>query len=69
MIAIDSSGSQQIGSSGVTSGLRKIYDTPKPCTNPGHSPPSHIVLPPGGYEHTCPGCGEKAVFEVERATL
>lgn len=44
--------------------LRKIKDSKKVCTHPGHNVPSHVVLEPGTYEHQCPGCGEKVVFEV-----
>jgi hypothetical protein len=44
--------------------LRKIADIPRPCTNPGHYPPNMIVLPPGVYEHVCPGCGQKMTFTV-----
>lgn len=52
----------------ATSGLRKIKDAPKPCLHPEHNPPSHIVLEPGTYEHTCPGCGYKTIFEVPYIT-
>jgi hypothetical protein len=45
-------------------GLKKIKDAKVPCLNPEHDPPMYIVLQPGTYEHTCPGCGEKIVFEV-----
>jgi predicted RNA-binding Zn-ribbon protein involved in translation (DUF1610 family) len=41
----------------------------KVCKNPEHNPPSHIVLEPGAYEHTCPGCGHKTVFRVTAPTL
>jgi hypothetical protein len=29
----------------------------KRCIHPEHNPPHHILLPPGLYEYTCPGCG------------
>jgi hypothetical protein len=32
-----------------------------PCTHPDHNIPSHVVLQPGRYKHTCAGCGQ-AVF-------
>ena len=43
---------------------RKIKDAPKPCLNPEHNPPSHMVYQPGTYEHICPGCGKKIIFTV-----
>jgi len=45
---------------------RKIADLPyrKICRNPSHDPPNMIVLPPGIYEHECPGCGHKQTFVV-----
>lgn len=44
--------------------LKKISDFPKPCGHVEHLPPSHMVLEPGVYEHTCPGCGAMTVFTV-----
>ena len=44
--------------------LRKIADEPKPCRHPQHDPPTMIVLDPGTYEHTCPGCGRRKIFRV-----
>lgn len=44
--------------------LRKIGDFPRPCLHPEHNPPSMIVLEPGIYEHTCPGCGHRTTFTV-----
>ena len=51
-------------------GLRKIADeyVPRPCLNPEHDPPSMIVLEPGTYEYTCPGCGETVTFSVPSVT-
>jgi hypothetical protein len=46
--------------------LKKIKDLSKPCLNPEHNPPMHIVLEPGVYEHTCPGCGKTQIFTVRR---
>jgi len=32
--------------------------TYKQCSHLEHSPPTHIVVPPGKvYRHVCPGCG------------
>lgn len=46
-------------------GLKKIADLPKPpCRSPKHLPPTHIALPPGVYEYTCPACGGKSSFTV-----
>ena len=52
--------------------LKKIGDLPKNssyqkryCIHPEHNPPSMIVLQPGVYEHTCPGCFEKIEFIVD----
>ena len=44
--------------------IEKIAEPKKVCFHPEHNPPSHIVLQPGTYKHTCPGCGEKIVIEV-----
>lgn len=44
--------------------LRKIADEEVPCRHPEHNPPSMMVLEPGTYEHTCPGCHKKTVFRV-----
>lgn len=55
---------------------RKIGDLPRPsdgwfakpeepCFHPEHDPPKHVCLPPGIYEHECPGCGRKKVFTVQ----
>lgn len=44
--------------------LVKIKDQEKPCLHPEHEPPMHIVLEPGTYQHTCPGCGQKIEFTV-----
>ncbi len=31
-----------------------------PCVDPGHNPPSHMVIPYGQkYIHVCPACGKK----------
>jgi hypothetical protein len=55
--------------------LRKLRDLepgfrafPAPCRHPDHSPPTHIALSPGVYEHECAGCGIKTVFTVEKPT-
>ena len=49
--------------------LKKIADEELPCQHPEHNPPGLIVLEPGTYEHTCPGCGEVQVFQVKGAYL
>lgn len=45
---------------------KKIDDqvTTAACRHPDHDPPKLIVLEPGLYEHTCPGCGRKRNFRV-----
>lgn len=52
--------------------LRKIADWKEReyCRDPGHDPPTHIVLEPGIYEHECPRCGLKQpVIVPPRPTL
>ncbi|MFI5298206.1 MAG: hypothetical protein ACHREM_08925 [Polyangiales bacterium] len=49
--------------------LRKIADEQRPCQHSEHEPPNMIVLSPGTWEHTCPGCGAKVVFHVRGAYL
>jgi len=49
--------------------IEKIGDIPEPCRHPQHDPPGHIVLQPGTYKHTCPGCGNVVVFSVPLITL
>ena len=34
------------------------------CTHPEHWPPTNIVLSPGLYKYTCPGCGHVTVVRV-----
>lgn len=48
---------------------RKISDLPRPCGDPDHDPPTHIVLENGIYEHECPKCGQVGRFEVSRPTM
>lgn len=55
--------------------LRKVGELPdfdgwqtkdkRGCYHPEHNPPTHIVLEPGIYEHTCPGCSRKIEFSVQ----
>lgn len=47
--------------------LRKIDEGPRQlsCTDPEHMPPSHMLLEPGLYEHTCPACGQVRLIRVE----
>lgn len=37
------------------------------CRSPEHLPATMVVRSPGTYEHTCPNCGFKTVFEVPPA--
>lgn len=48
--------------------LKKIadFDLQDTCLDPEHNPPSHIVLKPGIYEHTCPNCGKITKFSVPK---
>jgi len=49
--------------------LRKISEPYQGlCFHLEHNPPGGIVLEPGTYEHTCPGCGAKTVFTVPGVT-
>lgn len=41
----------------------------KKCYDPEHRPPGHVVLPPGIYEYTCPGCGETRRVVVRLADV
>jgi len=34
------------------------------CNHREHNPPNMIVLPPGIYEHTCPGCGRTVIVRI-----
>jgi len=38
----------------------------EPCYDRDHDPPSHMVWPPGTYEHVCPSCGKTVRFTVAR---
>ena len=50
-------------------GLKKIEDfEDNICRHPEHNPPNMIVLSPGKYEYTCPGCGGKTIFTVPLIT-
>lgn len=48
--------------------VTKIADIPMDmtCFHPEHRPPDHLVLEPGVYAHTCPGCGCISTFTVPR---
>jgi hypothetical protein len=37
---------------------------PEPCWHPEHNPPMHIVLEPGTYAYTCPGCGNTITLVI-----
>jgi hypothetical protein len=53
--------------------LKKIEDdtswNKNNCTNPEHFPPTHIVLEPGTYEHTCSSCGNIIRFTIPAITF
>ncbi len=51
--------------------IKKIETWPKLkiCRHPEHNPPAHIVLEPGSYSHTCPGCGKEQVFTIQESSL
>lgn len=55
--------------------LRKIMDLKggskpiKPCSDPEHNPPTHMVFEDGVWEHNCPGCGATTRFIVSRPFL
>ncbi len=53
-----------------TPGLKRIGDLPYQtiCKDPNHTPPNHIVLESGIYQHTCPTCGKSMTFEVDNPT-
>lgn len=34
--------------------------TARRCRHPEHEAPGMVSLPPGAYEHECPGCGHKS---------
>ncbi len=40
----------------------------EPCYDLDHNPPTHIVYPPGTYEHVCPSCGKIIRFVVQNKT-
>lgn len=48
--------------------FKKLADeaTPKKCRHPEHDPPGHIVLAPGTYMYTCPGCGQETTVRIPR---
>lgn len=50
--------------------LPKAEQWPKQtCRHPEHDPPMHIVLEPGVYEYTCPGCGNVQTIVVPEITM
>lgn len=48
--------------------FKKLSDDPLwnefPCSHREHDPPNMIVLEPGSYEYTCPGCGHVTYFQI-----
>lgn len=61
-------------------GLRRVGDLPEEkkdgwhamkevCRHPEHNPPGHIVLQPGVYEYTCPGCGRTQTIIKRRDAI
>jgi hypothetical protein len=50
---------------------RKVAEVPKTqkCFDKQHNPPDMIVLEPGRYEHTCPGCGHVQTLNVPEVTM
>lgn len=61
-------GEMRVFSSGKgRSGFEPINHLTKRCTDPEHTPPSHMVIPQGmRYRHVCPSCGEtQYIYPVE----
>jgi hypothetical protein len=52
----------------LDTGTRRIAEIPEPCRHPEHNPAMGVCLPPGLYEHECPGCGATVRFNVPRVT-
>ncbi len=48
--------------------LETISEPEKPCLHLEHNPPMHLVLQPGTYKYTCPGCGQQTVFVIPLIT-
>ena len=48
--------------------LTWTHEREPPCLHPEHSPPNHIVLAPGRYRYTCPGCRKSTTFVVDGPT-
>lgn len=48
--------------------LKKVKDNYPVCFHPEHNPSMHIVLEPGTYEYTCPGCGRTVTFYIPAIT-
>lgn len=44
---------------------KKIAENEKrPCRDPNHHPPKHMLLTPGLYMHECPTCHNIVTFRV-----
>jgi hypothetical protein len=49
-----------------------VKHTPPPggeCRDPGHRPPTMIVLPNGTHVWKCPACGRETTVVANRPTL
>lgn len=53
--------------------FKKISEIPgwaqKHCKSPEHNPPSHISLPPGVYDYSCPACGKTVRMNIDGVML
>ena len=51
-------------------GLMPDEEFTKPCRDPGHNPPTHMVIPQGQkYVHRCPSCGEGCTLRSPQVFL
>ncbi len=54
---------REIGKIEHKSWVKEKGEWVKPCHDPDHTPPGHMVLRPGIiYEHECPTCGKKTTL-------
>lgn len=54
----------EVGENRSKGGLEKITNIPELCFHPEHIPSKYIVLEPGTYRYTCPGCNGIIIFTV-----